>query len=123
MSIGAGVASAVIIVTIGLAQLPGFAADTWLGNFLFVAAYFGLTLMHTGVRIGRKTYIVDMAQGDQRTVYVAVSNSAMGLILLIVGGVSTLLALLHIIWALLFLALMGFIGAVAGARLPDVSRG
>ena len=123
MSIGAGVASTVIVVAVVVAQLPGFAAETWLGNLVFVAAYFWLTLMHTGVRIGRKTYIVDMAQGDQRTVYVAVSNSAMGLILLVVGGVSTLLALFHTIWALLFLALMGFIGAVAGARLPNVSRG
>ncbi|OAV59225.1 MFS transporter [Enteractinococcus helveticum] len=123
MSIGAGVASAVIIVTVGLAALPAVSADSWWGNMLFVVSYFAVTLMHTGVRIGRKTYVVDMAQGDQRTVYVAVSNSAMGLILLVVGGLSSLLALLHIAWALLFLAAMGLTGVVAGGRLPDVSRG
>ena len=123
MSIGAGVASAIILATVVSTQLTGFVADNWLGNLLFVAAYFGVTLMHTGVRIGRKTYVVDMAQGDQRTMYVAVSNTAMGLILLLVGAISSLLALVHVAWALVFLAVMGLVGLVAGTRLPDVSRG
>lgn len=123
MSVGAGVASAIIIVTVILTALPAFTADSWLGNLMFVIAYFAVTLMHTGVRIGRKTYIVDMARGDQRTVYVAVSNSVLGIVLLIVGGLSSLLALINIIWALLFLAVMGLIGVVAGSRLPEVSQG
>ena len=123
MSLGAGVASAIIITTVVVTVVPGVVIDTWLGNLLFVTAYFAVTLMHTGVRIGRKTYVVDMAQGDQRTIYVAVSNSAMGFILLLVGGLSSLLALVHISWALLFLALLGILGVVASARLPDVSQG
>ena len=123
MSLGAGVASAIIITTVVVTVVPGVVIDTWLGNLLFVTAYFAVTLMHTGVRIGRKTYVIDMAQGDQRTIYVAVSNSAMGFILLLVGGLSSLLALVHISWALLFLALLGILGVVASARLPDVSQG
>ncbi|PYF95609.1 Major Facilitator Superfamily protein [Georgenia satyanarayanai] len=105
MSIGAGAASAIIIATVAVVVLPGFTGEGRLGNLLFIAAYFSITLMHTGVRVGRKTYVVDMAEGDQRTRYVAVSNSALGLILLIVGGLSSLLAIIHIVWALLFLAL------------------
>ena len=88
----------------------------------FVVAYFLITLMHTGVRVGRKTYVVDMAEGDKRTTYVAVSNSAMGLILLIVGGVSSALATVHVFYALGFLAIMGLVGVFAGTALPDVSR-
>lgn len=123
MSLGAGVASAIIVVTVAVVALPGATGEGWSGALLFVGAYFALTLMHTGVRVGRKTYIVDMAEGDRRTAYVAVSNSAMGLVLLIVGGISSLLAILHVVWALLFLAAMGLVGVFAGARLPDVSRG
>lgn len=123
MSVGAGVASAVIVLTVAIAALPGFTGSGLLGSLLFVGAYFVVTLTHTGVRVGRKTYIVDMAEGDRRTLYTAVSNSAMGVILLIVGGVSALLALVHVFWALLFLAAMGFAGVFAGAKLPDVSRG
>lgn len=123
MSVGAGLASAIIIATVAIVALPGFTGSGWLGNAVFIGAYFLLTLTHTGVRVGRKTYIVDMAEGDRRTTYVAVSNSAMGVILLVVGAVSSALAVVHIFWALLFLAAMGLAGVFAGARLPDVSRG
>lgn len=123
MSIGAGVASGIIIVTVGIVALPWFTGEGAAGDVLFIGAYFGLTLMHTGVRIGRKTYVVDMADGDRRTVYVAVSNSAMGVILLVVGGISSVLAIVHIFWALLLLAAMGLVGVFAGTRLPDVSVG
>lgn len=118
MSIGSGVASAIIIVTVIVVSLPSFSATGTLGNLFFITVYFSLTMMHTGVRVGRKTYIVDMAEGDTRTTYVAVSNSAMGIILLIVGAVTSALAVVHIVWALLFLAGLGLMGVFAGARLP-----
>jgi hypothetical protein len=121
MSTGAGVASMILIMTVIVVALPGFSADSTVGNLLFIGVYLALTLTHTGVRIGRKTYVVDMAEGDQRTRYVAVSNSAMGVILLIVGVISSALATVAISLALLFLAAMGFIGVFAGARLRDVS--
>lgn len=123
MAVGAGVASTIILVTVLLVALVDSADGGWLGNLLFVVAYFGLTLMHTGVRVGRKTYVVDMAKGDRRTTYVAVSNSAMGLILLVVGALTSVLAALSILWALVALAAMGFAGVVGGLRLPDVSHG
>src|SRR5699024_4511701 len=114
MSIGAGAASAVILTLVLVVLLPGFDGATGWGSLLFIACYFLLTLMHTGVRVGRKTYVIDMAEGDQRTAYVAVSNSAMGIILLVVGGLSSLLATANVAWALVFLAALGLIGVVAG---------
>lgn len=122
MSIGAGIASAIVIVTVIVAAIPDLLTSHWLANLVFIVAYFALTLVHTGVRVGRKTYVVDMAEGDQRTTYVAVSNTALGLVLLVVGGISSLIATTHIFAALLFLAATGLIGVFAGTRLPDVSR-
>lgn len=122
MSIGAGIASAIILATILIASIPALTDQHTLISVAFVVAYFLITLMHTGVRVGRKTYVVDMAEGDKRTTYVAVSNSAMGLILLIVGGVSSALATIHVFYALGFLAIMGLVGVFAGTTLPDVSR-
>lgn len=122
MAIGAAVASVTIIVLVILVALPSFENwSVWIGA-IYIAAYFILTLIHTGVRVGRKTYVVDMAEGDQRTTYVAVSNSAMGLILLLVGGLSSALAAIDISWALLFLAALGLLGAYTSMRLPDVSH-
>lgn len=121
MSIGAGIASAIVISVVLIVSAPGFTGEGFWGGMMFVIVYFLLTMMHTGVRVGRKTYIVDMAEGDLRTTYVSVSNTLMGLILLLVGGISSLLAIIHISWALLFLAGMGLLGVFAGKRLPDVS--
>ncbi len=122
MSVGAAVAAVIVIATVAVVSLPGFEARGWAGNLFFTAVYFALTLTHTGVRVARKTYVVDMAEGDRRTVYVAVSNSAIGVLLLVVGAISSLLAAVDVAWALLFLAAMGLVGVFAGSRLPEVSR-
>ena len=123
MTMGAGLASAVILALVGIVSLTELSSATTGGFLVFIVAYFMLTLTHAGVRVGRKTYVVDMAEGDLRTTYVAVSNSAMGFILLIVGAISSALAIFGVVWALLFLAVMGLVGVVASARLPDVSNG
>lgn len=123
MTFGAAIASVIILVLVSVVSLPGFDGGTAWGSAVFVGAYFLLTLTHTGIRVGRKTYVIDMAEGDLRTTYVAVSNSAMGLILLVVGGVSSLLAILGVEWTLVFLAALGLVGVVGGGRLPEVSRG
>lgn len=121
MASGAAVASAVILLVVVLG--PVLEDEAAWGTALFVGSYFLVTLVHTGVRMGRKTYVVDMAEGDRRTQYVAVSNSAMGLVLLVVGAVSALLATWAVVWALVFLAALGVLGVVASLRLPDVSAG
>ena len=57
-------------------------------------AFFILGIAHAGVRVGRKTYVLDMAGGNKRTDYVAVSNSAIVLILLATGLFGLLIALI-----------------------------
>ncbi|AQP45831.1 MFS transporter [Tessaracoccus flavus] len=123
MAFGAAASAAVVLLIVGIVALPGFSGETTVGTLVLVVGYFLLTLLHTGVRVGRKTYIVDMAEGDQRTLYVAVSNTAMGIILLVVGAISSAIALLGTVWALVFLAALGALGAVWGWRLPEVSQG
>lgn len=59
--------------------------------------YASMSLIHNGVRLGRKTYIVDLADDQEqshrkRTEYVAVSNTCIGILLLFFGLLSALLA-------------------------------
>lgn len=89
---------------------------------VLVAGYLVISLVHVGVRVARKTYVIDMAEGDQRTRYVAVANTAMGVILLVTGAISAGLAILGQVPALIFLAALGLVGAVISWRLPEVSR-
>ena len=90
--------------------------------WLYPAAFFILGIAHSGVRLGRKTYIIDMAGGNKRTDYVAVSNTIIGGILLITGGISALASLISIEGIILVLSLMGLIGAYTSFRLPEIGN-
>lgn len=115
---GAGVSSLVIAGLLALLTIPAVAATAW----IYPAGYLLLALAHTGVRVARKTYVVDLGSGNQRTDYVAVSNTAMGVLLLAVGAVSSALAQLGPPVALGFLAVLGLAGVVAARALPEVSQ-
>ncbi len=90
--------------------------------WIFPLAFFVLGVAHSGVRVGRKTYVLDMAQGDKRTDYVAVGNSAIGLILLATGLFGLLSAVIGAAGMLLLLSLIGLSGAILAFSLPDVSN-
>jgi len=83
-------------------------------------AYLVLSIAHAGIRIGRKTYLIDMAGGTKRTDYVAVSNTVIGVLLLVAGGISALASLLSVEAVLILLGLMGVAGAVLALSLKDV---
>ena len=88
MVLGAAVSSLIIVVLLALRTMSALAAAWW----RFPSAYLLLMLAHTGVRVARKTYVVDLASSNRRTDYVAVSNTAMGGPLLITGALSSALA-------------------------------
>lgn len=111
------------LITSGLGLLT-FAADRWLPGLAGMAwflplAYFILSVAHSGVRVGRKTYVVDLASGNQRTDYVAISNTVIGVLLLLVGSVGALTPILTIAGVIGLLALMGLAGAALGSSLPE----
>ncbi|WP_018023520.1 MFS transporter [Corynebacterium ulceribovis] len=114
---GALSASIVIIVLIASSWWLPTSVNIW----LLPIAFFLLNVSHAEVRVARKTYIIDMAEGDERTLFVASANTAMGIVLLIAGALSGVLASFGTMWALAFLAAMGFVGVAMSARLPEVS--
>jgi len=99
------------------ATLPGLAGQAW----LYPAFFFLLSVAHSGVRMGRKTYVVDLAGGNKRTDYVAVSNTVIGVVLLGAGAIGALSAVLSISGVIAVLAAMGLAGAWMSARLPEVA--
>ncbi|TDR50378.1 hypothetical protein DFP85_12658 [Halomonas ventosae] len=100
------------------AWLPGaWSESVW----PYALVYALLVIVHAGVRLGRKTYIVDMAGADKRALYVALSNTLTGVLMLVVGGVVGLLAQwLGSAGLLACLALMGLGAAASAWRLPEV---
>ena len=117
MSYGAAVASTLLLlIVLAAATLP----QTW-NFYLLPLGFFAISMVHTGIRVARKTYVVDMAEGNMRTRYVASANTLMGIILLLVGGASAVIASAGNAAALIFLAAVGFIGVWRAGRLPEVS--
>jgi MFS family permease len=83
-------------------------------------AYFVLSVAHSGVRVGRKTYVVDLADGNRRTDYVSVSNSVIGVLLLIAGLVGLLADQMGNHGVIGLLSLLGACGAFMSRTLKDV---
>jgi MFS family permease len=116
------IAAAVITAGLGIAVFgvvrgaPDVAALPW----VFPAAFFLLGVAHSGVRAGRKTYLVDLAGGVKRTDYVAVSNTLIGLVLLLVGALTSALSFLPAETLVLGMSLLGLAGAALATALPEV---
>lgn len=105
-----------IIMFVVISWLPNVRQQIW----LYPVAFFILNVAHNGVRLGRKTYIVDMAGGNKRTDYVAVSNTIIGIILLITGGISAAVSIISVEGIILVLSLIGIAGAIMSSKLPNV---
>ena len=91
-------------------------------KWLYPVVLFILGIAHQGVRLGRKTYVIDMGTGNERTSYVSVSNTVIGIILLMVGGLSALVSLLSIEGVILLLSVLGLAGAYKSYKLPNVEQ-
>lgn len=114
---GGGSALTGILLVAIVNGLPALADSQWLYPLFF----FMLAVTHAGVRLGRKTYVVDLAGGNKRTDYVAVSNTVIGVVLLLAGAVGALTAVIPVSGVILILASMGLAGSLLSARLPEVT--
>jgi hypothetical protein len=114
--------AALITAALGIAifflirSRPELSSVSW----FFPAFFFGLGVAHAGVRAGRKTYLVDLAGGVKRTDYVALSNTLIGLLLLVAGGLTSLASFLEPEELILALSLFGLGGAGMAFTLPEV---
>ncbi len=118
---GAMIAAALVTSGIGIMT---FVADRYVpvlaGTAWFLPlGYFVLALAHSGVRVGRKTYVVNLGTGNRRTDYVAISNTVIGVLLLVVGSVGVLTPYIGNGGVIGLLALMGLAGAALGTTLPQ----
>ena len=91
-----------------------------LGVWPFAAGYFVLAGLHAGVRLGRKTYLTDLGNSEDRAQLTAVANTTIGVILLAGGGLIALIGLLGAAWAVAALSIPAFAGAALAVGLPEI---
>ncbi|RWU09184.1 MFS transporter permease [Pseudidiomarina gelatinasegens] len=112
---------ATLIMAVALALYiwkPDYLAQQGLaGALIFMAA-----VAHHGARVGRKTYLIDMATQETRAQFTAVSNTVIGVVLLlgILLGVLETYAGVEAVVGLLIV--LGAIAAVRALRLPNVQH-
>ncbi|WP_088742848.1 MFS transporter [Cobetia sp. QF-1] len=96
--------------------------DTLSNNVWSYALVYGaLVVAHSGIRLGRKTYVVDLASADNRALYVALSNTLTGVLMLVLGlMIGGLAQWLGSEWLLLILAGVAACAALYAQRLPEV---
>lgn len=117
-AVACALASATSLVVAAWAVLTdSVVASQW----FYPLAFFVLGVSHAGVRLGRKTYLVDMAGGNKRTDYVAVSNTVIGLLLLVSGVLGALAALVSVTLVISLLGAAGLLGAGLSLRWQEVS--
>ncbi|NMM45939.1 MFS transporter [Rhodospirillaceae bacterium KN72] len=119
MAIAAGAAGLLGVVCVSASAMVPILT----GSMLFYAGLlFLLGICHAGVRIGRKTHIVDLAGKDKKAEYVALSNSIIGVLLLAVGAVSGLTMMAGISVGIAVLSVLALLGAGTALTLRDVQN-
>ncbi|QUX94722.1 MFS transporter [Marinomonas sp. CT5] len=88
-------------------------------TWLIAILYFVLNIAHQGVRIGRKTYLVNLGEGNKRTSYVSVSNTIIGIVLLAMSSLSLLTYFLSLESLVLVFSIVTLFGVIVAVRLPE----
>ncbi len=115
MATAGAIAAAAGLGATVIALLPATYQSAW----LYAVLFFALGIAEAGVRLGRKTYLADGAPSDERPLYVAFSNTAVGLLALAGGLLGVLADLTEPLIAIVVLALVSGLAVLAAARLPE----
>lgn len=110
---GVVAALAGIVSVVVFHAFPQLAENHWTWPFLF----FVMSIGYEGVRIGRKTYVVDISDGGERTDYVSASNTVIAVVILAIGGLAALLQAIGPTIALILFSSLCLIGSGLALRL------
>ena len=114
--IGAAAASTTLFALAAAGSGAGVLDRAWpAGALLFL-----VVLAYQGVRLGRSTHLVDMADVDERAVYTAVSNTVVGIVILAAGAFGVLSDAIGLSWLFVVFAAMSAAATVIAWGLDEV---
>ena len=117
---GAASASALLfgVAAVGSVIDDGFLASPWIAAGLL----FLVMLAYQGVRLGRSTHLVDMADQDERAVYTAVSNTVVGVVIVTTGVFGPLSDAIGLAGVFAVFTAFSALALVGAGRLDEVQR-
>jgi len=104
----------------GLALLVGWLP--WRTPWLYAGVFVLAGVAEAGVRLGRKTYLVDGTPAAERPLYTAFANTAVGVLALAGGGLGVLTDRAGAEGAIALLIALAAAGALASWRLPEAAH-
>jgi MFS family permease len=114
----AGVGAAALAVAIALFVGPEPGYSLWLYALVFVL----LGIAEAGVRLGRKTYLVDGAPKEEKALFAAFANSAVGIIALAAFAVGFLVEASGTLAGVVAAGMLALIAAGYCRSLPPADR-
>lgn len=118
MGLGGVIGALAAVVALGFELVPPNLASP----SLFAVVFLVVGLARAGVRVGRKSYIVDAAPDGERPLYVAASNTLAGVLTLAFVAFGVVAQVVSIDATLGVLLVLCLLGAVSAWRMPASDR-
>jgi hypothetical protein len=115
MMLGGGTAVVAGVAALMFGRLP----VSWQNAYLYGAIFLLLGMAQAGVRLGRKTYLVDAAPAEARPLYVAVSNTLIGALTLAGGALGLISTFFGIRILLALFIVLAFLGVAVTWQMPE----
>lgn len=90
MQIGASI---VFLLSVVIAGLNGLDVASSLHPLWFITFYFLISVGYEGARAGRKIYALDIKDGGERTEFIGKANTAIGIVIVLLGSFYSALAM------------------------------
>ena len=114
----AGLAGGIMLALVVALDLAGISTVTG----VIPVMLFGIMIAYHGVRQGRSTHLVDMADPEVRASYTALSNTIVGVVLLTAGALFAAVAAFSVPLVIGLFALMCFLAALIATGLEEVQN-
>lgn len=115
MEYSAIIAGAAALLALVLAWLPSVVVQK--GLYLVVFILIGLA--ESGVRLGRKTYLVDAVPAQDRATYAALSNCVVGILAMLLGVLGVVAQVLGVSWLIAILGILAMGAALLCRLMPE----
>ena len=118
MVAGGSLAVVVGVLALGVDFLP----ETYRNVYVLAGIVLLLGFAQAGIRLGRKTYLIDIAPEDDRPLFAAVTNLIVGILTLLSGTLGIIVEVFNIQVLIVVVTLIPIAGIILGISLPQVEH-
>lgn len=112
------IATLAALLALSLMLVPSAEAQKW----LYLGVFILIGLAESGIRLGRKTYLVDAVPSDERATFAALSNCLIGVLALTMSALGLVAQFLGISILIALLGSCALAATIACQHLPEADH-